>query len=225
MQKKTYAELLKDPRWQKKRLEIMQRDNFTCQLCGSKEKTLNVHHMYYDRIFEPWNYSDDAYLTVCEDCHNKAHEDIKRKIMSRKARIGYVYECDHSDFTNYMLCYDIDPNKELVYLMGIDNGSGSNDLWFAKLSYKDFVYRCNNLGCFFSDKYEDNYYENSLFYVFYCYITGRRDLINIHFEEEDGRDNVTKEVRFNMLEMFENNVRLKELFIKALNDESFVLHY
>ena len=31
-----YSEQLKSPKWQKKRLEIMQRDKFTCQLCGDK---------------------------------------------------------------------------------------------------------------------------------------------------------------------------------------------
>jgi 5-methylcytosine-specific restriction endonuclease McrA len=32
--KKTYSELLKSPKWQKKRLEIMSRDKFTCKKCG-----------------------------------------------------------------------------------------------------------------------------------------------------------------------------------------------
>ena len=31
-----YSEKLKDPRWQKKRLEILERDNFRCQYCGDK---------------------------------------------------------------------------------------------------------------------------------------------------------------------------------------------
>ncbi len=31
MDKQQYASKLKDPRWQKKRLEILQRDDFACQ--------------------------------------------------------------------------------------------------------------------------------------------------------------------------------------------------
>jgi len=31
----TYAEQLKSPKWQKKRLNIMERDQFRCQDCGS----------------------------------------------------------------------------------------------------------------------------------------------------------------------------------------------
>lgn len=41
-----YLEKLKDPRWQKRRLEIFQRDEFTCQVCFDTESTLHVHqHM------------------------------------------------------------------------------------------------------------------------------------------------------------------------------------
>lgn len=42
-----YQEQIKDPRWQKRRLEILQLDNFTCQICGSYNKTLHIHHTIY----------------------------------------------------------------------------------------------------------------------------------------------------------------------------------
>ena len=65
----TYAEKLKDPRWQKKRLEIMQRDEFSCQICKSKEKTLHIHHIAYEFGVEPWDYEDINFKTLCETCH------------------------------------------------------------------------------------------------------------------------------------------------------------
>lgn len=64
-----YWQLLKDPRWQKRRLEVLDRDEFSCQECGATEKTLHVHHMYYERGKNPWEYPDEALRTVCEDCH------------------------------------------------------------------------------------------------------------------------------------------------------------
>lgn len=64
----TYSEKLRDPRWQKKRLEIMQRDHFRCRVCHSEEDTLNVHHIVY-AAKEPWDSEDDDLVTVCEDCH------------------------------------------------------------------------------------------------------------------------------------------------------------
>ena len=66
--KKTYSEKLKDPRWQKKRLEILDRDSFTCKLCGDEETTLNVHHLKYTGQY-PWDIDSDFLITYCEDCH------------------------------------------------------------------------------------------------------------------------------------------------------------
>lgn len=64
----SYAEKLKDPRWQKKRLEILNRDQFACLCCGSKIKTLHIHHRYYLKV-DPWDYPNDALDTLCESCH------------------------------------------------------------------------------------------------------------------------------------------------------------
>lgn len=67
----TYAEKLKDPRWQKRRLEILERDNFTCVNCSSTEKELHVDHKRYRRGFEPWDYEDSDLGTLCVDCHKR----------------------------------------------------------------------------------------------------------------------------------------------------------
>lgn len=70
----TYAQKLKDPRWQRKRLEIMSRDGFTCQKCGSASNTLNVHHHRYLLGRNPWEYPDADLVTLCEKCHESEHE-------------------------------------------------------------------------------------------------------------------------------------------------------
>lgn len=64
---KTYSDLLKDPRWQKKRLKILERDEWTCQLCYSEIHTLHIHHLKYNGL--PWEAKDEDLLTVCERCH------------------------------------------------------------------------------------------------------------------------------------------------------------
>ncbi len=68
---RTYAEKLRDPRWQKKRLEILERDEWTCQLCGDKETTLVVHHRWYRKGKDPWDYPDNCLATLCESCHEQ----------------------------------------------------------------------------------------------------------------------------------------------------------
>ena len=68
-----YKEQIKHPKWQKKRLEILERDSYTCLECGEKEKTLHVHHNYYTSIFKLWEYSNEHLQTLCEDCHSERH--------------------------------------------------------------------------------------------------------------------------------------------------------
>ncbi len=66
----TYYEKLRDPRWQKKRLKIMERDNFTCLACGKDTGTLNVHHVHYAKG-DPWLTPDRFLMTLCEPCHKE----------------------------------------------------------------------------------------------------------------------------------------------------------
>lgn len=73
MEKKTYFEKLKDPRWQKKRLEMLESAEFKCQSCGDTEDTLNVHHVFYEKDTDPWDYQDKVYMVLCNKCHEKWH--------------------------------------------------------------------------------------------------------------------------------------------------------
>ena len=69
MNKLTYAEQLARPEWQKKRLEILNRDEFRCNTCESNDKTLHVHHKIYLKGRMAWDYEDDNFETLCKDCH------------------------------------------------------------------------------------------------------------------------------------------------------------
>lgn len=76
----TYFDKLKDPRWQRRRLEIFQRDEWACVYCCSKTDTLNVHHLAYVRGREPWAYPDSLLVTTCEPCHALA-ETARHKLL------------------------------------------------------------------------------------------------------------------------------------------------
>ena len=56
-----------DPRWQRRRMEILNRDDFTCVACKAKDKPLHVHHKRYSG--ELWESPDEDLQTLCEDCH------------------------------------------------------------------------------------------------------------------------------------------------------------
>lgn len=65
----SYYEQIKSPEWQKKRLEILDRDKFTCRDCGDKKTELHVHHLSYEYKKEIWNYDNSNFVTLCKTCH------------------------------------------------------------------------------------------------------------------------------------------------------------
>ncbi|REK40916.1 MAG: HNH endonuclease [Actinobacteria bacterium] len=73
---KTYREKLIDPRWQKKRLEVLELYGWACAWCGSESKGLHVHHSLYMRGRDPWDYPPDQLVALCFECHDLA--EVKR---------------------------------------------------------------------------------------------------------------------------------------------------
>ena len=65
----TYSEKLQDPRWQRRRLNVLQSAEFSCQDCGDKTKTLHVHHGRYEKGKEPWEALDSDLMCLCSFCH------------------------------------------------------------------------------------------------------------------------------------------------------------
>lgn len=80
---------LRDPRWQKLRLLIMQRDGFKCLFCGSETKNLQVHHIVYKRR-DPWDYPEYLYQTLCEDCHAERQELTDKAVDSVRIAVSKV---------------------------------------------------------------------------------------------------------------------------------------
>lgn len=70
----TYREQLLHPNWQRKRMEILQRDDFTCKCCYDTESTLHVHHKQYVKGRLAWEYPNNELVTLCEECHELMHE-------------------------------------------------------------------------------------------------------------------------------------------------------
>lgn len=73
-----YWALLKDPRWQRKRLETLESVGWECENCGGKENTLHVHHKRYIKGRKPWEYQPDDLSVLCEACHENHHHVSER---------------------------------------------------------------------------------------------------------------------------------------------------
>ena len=58
---------------QEARKEALIRDNFTCQICGNAEN-LEVHHILPIRFYPELEATLGNLITLCVDCHHKAHK-------------------------------------------------------------------------------------------------------------------------------------------------------
>lgn len=115
MKKQSYKEQLKSPKWQKRRLEIMNRDNFTCQICGAKDKQLHVHHTTYIPGCDIWDYFDNHLITVCEECHTREHnKDENENIDFMLHDIG---ACGITTYEVLLLLEELIGNDSIMYYL------------------------------------------------------------------------------------------------------------
>ena len=83
----------KDPRWQKLRLKIMERDGFACVACLDATSTLHVHHMKYHKYL--WTTPAEWLQTLCESCHSALGRHPKAGISWMRLEHGPVISIDH----------------------------------------------------------------------------------------------------------------------------------
>ena len=95
----SYLKKLRDPRWQKMRLQVFERDHWSCRICETKETSLHAHHPHYHPDAEgPWDYDIDTIITLCEDCHENEHANlatVKADLILALVKIGF---CTSDDF-------------------------------------------------------------------------------------------------------------------------------
>jgi hypothetical protein len=125
---KTYSEKLRDPKWQKKRLEVLQRDEFCCQLCNDKETELHIHHIFYRKGKNPWEYNDNELVTYCKYCH----------LIVEKYKDFVVFQVNN--INNYYLVHlcEYDINMDLIpflFILQLDKKVNFNEL--ARLNFNE----------------------------------------------------------------------------------------
>lgn len=100
----TYLKKLKDPRWQKMRLKVLERDNWKCCRCLNTKTTLHVHHNYYEKNKDPWKYPIEAFTTLCETCHKIVEEEKQKEKIEGAIVLQEMDEQSDYDFET-----EIDP--------------------------------------------------------------------------------------------------------------------
>lgn len=68
---------------------------------------LNIHHKYYIRDKEPWDYDNDALVTLCSFCHQKRHLKTSIPLYTLDKRVinSALPVCDRCQGTGYLPQY------------------------------------------------------------------------------------------------------------------------
>ena len=72
----SYQDDMKTATWQKRRLMLLERDNWKCKThdCKGQSSQLEIHHIDYIPGNKIWEYPDDMLITLCRDCHSREQE-------------------------------------------------------------------------------------------------------------------------------------------------------
>lgn len=83
-----------------KREAILNRDNYTCQVCGKRHTKLEVHHIKYRS--QGGNDDENNLITLCEDCHSDIH-DGKIVLTKKPKKLNLKYATHMSIIRNQLL--------------------------------------------------------------------------------------------------------------------------
>lgn len=81
-----YGALLFRTEWKEKRKSILTRDGNKCVNCN-EIRELEVHHRQYifvkqiQKFNDPWDYPDQALITLCKSCHGRGHTKFEVPII------------------------------------------------------------------------------------------------------------------------------------------------
>ncbi len=112
-----------DPRWQRKSRDIMERDQYTCKICGRKDETLHVHHLYYDSALHYWEYPNDTLVCLCATCHTLAHNETVDTNL-KWDRLVRAAECADASTLRGYACHVMERIEAKVF---------PDDFWHFKL--------------------------------------------------------------------------------------------
>jgi hypothetical protein len=111
----SYAQKLKDPRWQKLRLEALESAGWRCKQCHDESSPLNVHHGFYQYGLEPWDYPIKSLHVYCESCHQEA--DFLREEL--RFLVGHMSLAAQTELRDMLhnLSYTVSPAQDKIAVL------------------------------------------------------------------------------------------------------------
>ena len=85
--------------WASRREVILNRDSYTCQICGKTNVRLEVHHIIYRS--QKGNNDENNLITLCESCHSNIHNGKIK--LSKKPKLSNVKYATHMNYIRKQL--------------------------------------------------------------------------------------------------------------------------
>lgn len=109
---------------------VMNRDSYTCQICGAKHTRLEVHHIVYRS--KGGTDDEDNLITLCESCHKKIHKgEINVSLKPKKLKLK---EATHMNIIRSQL---LKVYPEAIETFGFMTKENRNNLNLPKGHYID----------------------------------------------------------------------------------------
>ena len=153
--------MLKHPKWQRIRLEVMNRADFKCEKYGcdypsDETNPLNVHHEYYDeenKWLEPWEYPITSLKCLCEKHHREIHMLEEENPSPKKSDFSRMYRSLPEEHRKYFRPKER-PKKTSDFLnqfereLSLSGFQKEQFLAFSRVCGKDITRDCPNPECF-----------------------------------------------------------------------------
>jgi hypothetical protein len=119
----SYQEQLKDPRWKSYAAAIKEQRNF-CENCRRRDVRVEVHHLFYEWDRMLWEYEQEEVVVLCSSCHSEIHEELKK---FRKYVFRYLTP-KLFKILNGCLAVGLTKYQPLVYLHALAEFTGNEPL-------------------------------------------------------------------------------------------------
>ena len=91
----------KDSRWEKKRVVILKRDLYTCQICkryGKNTEAKTVHHIFPIEFYPDYKYCNWNLISLCSKCHNSMHDRDTHQLTELGLKLQRKAEADRKRY-------------------------------------------------------------------------------------------------------------------------------
>lgn len=90
--------------YNKWRINVYERDNYTCQRCFNYGGKLNAHHILFWKDFPIFRFDIDNGITLCKDCHKYIHKIKSKSYLKRQLNEKININNSFNYISNITLC-------------------------------------------------------------------------------------------------------------------------